>query len=60
MIKGVYYGWRFLDYSDYKSYACAHNRSVDASSGELSGTYSTQELFRRNYLHEDLNPKNVI
>ena len=44
----------------YQTYACAHNRSVDAVSGELSGTYSTQELFKRNHLHKDLNPKNII
>lgn len=46
--------------SDYKTYACAHHRSVDAASGELSGTYSTQDIFKSAYLHKELNPKNVI
>lgn len=46
--------------SAFTAYSESVGRDVDLSSGDLKGTYTTQEMFKARYLDEALNPYNVI
>lgn len=46
--------------SAFTAYSKSVGRDVDLSSGDLKGTYTTQEMFKARHLDEALNPHNVI
>ena len=46
--------------SAFTAYSTSVGRDVDLSSGDLKGTYTTQEMFKARHLDETLNPYNVI
>ena len=46
--------------SAFTAYSKSVGRDVDLSSGDLKGTYTTQEMFKARHLDEALNPYNVI
>ena len=46
--------------SAFTSYSTSVGRSVDKSTGRLSGSYKSQDMYKQKYLHEKLNPRNVL
>lgn len=46
--------------SAFTAYSKSVGRDVDLFSGDLKGTYTTQEMFKARHLDEALNPHNVI
>lgn len=46
--------------SSFTSYSASVGRSVDKSTGKLSGSYKSQDMYKQKYLHEKLNPRNVL
>lgn len=46
--------------SAFTAYSKSVGRDVDLSSGDLKGTYTTQEMFKARHLDKALNPYNVI
>lgn len=46
--------------SSFTSYSTSVGRSVDKSTGRLSGSYKSQDMYKQKYLHEKLNPRNVL
>lgn len=46
--------------SAFASYSTSVGRSVDLDTGKLSGSYSSQQMYKQKYLNEKLNPKNVL
>lgn len=46
--------------SAFASYSTSVGRSVDTSTGKLSGSYNSQDMYKMTRLHEKLNPKNVL
>lgn len=46
--------------SAFASYSTSVGRSVDTCTGKLSGSYTSQDMYKQVRLHEKLNPKNVL
>lgn len=46
--------------SAFASYSTSKGRTIDSLTGSLSGSYTSQEMYTQNRIHENLNPKNVL
>ena len=46
--------------SSFTCYSTSKGRTVDSLTGSLSGSYTSQEMYKQKRIHEKLNPKNVL
>lgn len=46
--------------SSFAMYSSSKGRTVDSLTGSISGSYSSQEMYKQKYLNEKLNPRNVL
>lgn len=46
--------------SSFASYSTSKGRSYDVATCSLTGSYSSQDIYKETKLHEKLNPKNVL
>ena len=46
--------------SSFTSYSTSKGRTVDSLTGSLSGSYTSQEMYKQKRIHEKLNPRNVL
>lgn len=46
--------------ASFATYSSSKGRTVDSLTGSISGSYSSQEMYKQKYLNEKLNPRNVL